>query len=180
LPPTPFHFLAAALLHFRRPKNFDIAALLFSSTCVDLELLYLLFVGKPMYHGIWHSYFFVLTVYPAVLSLVLYLAEKRFSKKIKSIYGFFRFFPEKIRYPFGIIYFSCLVGGLSHIFFDMWVHRVSSYLLFPFSIFDAENPFWIGRYEVIVHIGVGLLSLYAIYIWIRYTYNLRKKDARAH
>jgi hypothetical protein len=164
LPPNPLHFSAVAPLHFKRPETFDITALLFSSTFVDLELLYYFLIGKPMSHGLWHSYFFVLTIYPIVLSLIVYVAERRIEKTIFGVYRVFRFFPKKVKYSFKTIYFCCLVGGISHIFFDMWIHENSPYVLFPFY---EENPFWIGKWSIIIDLIVGLLSVYTVFLWIR-------------
>jgi len=117
-----------------------------------------------MSHGLWHSYLFVLTIYPAALGLIVYMAERRFDATIIRIYRFFRFFPKKVRYSFKTVWFSCLVGGVSHIFFDMWVHEISPYVLFPFY---EVNPFWIGKWSVIVVLIVGLLSVYTVFLWIR-------------
>lgn len=164
MPPTPLHFSAIAPLHFKWPKSFDITALLLSSTLIDLELLVFLLSGEPMIHAFWHSYFFVLTVYPAFLSAAIYFAERGSGKTIRSVYRFFRFFPETTSYPFKTIYISCLVGGASHIFFDMWVHQNSSWVLFPFY---EGNPFWIGEWSIIVFGLVTLLSLYTVFLWIR-------------
>lgn len=164
MPPNPLHFSAVAPLHFKRPETFDITALLFSSTFVDLELLYYFLIGKPMSHGLWHSYFFVLTIYPVVLNLIVYVAERRIEKTIFGVYRVFRFFPKKVKYSFKTIYFCCLVGGISHIFFDMWIHANSPYVLFPFY---EENPFWIGKWSIIIDLIVGLLSVYTVFLWIR-------------
>ena len=117
-----------------------------------------------MTHGLWHSFFFVLTIYPVVLSLVVFVMERRFNKIIFSVYRFFRFYPEKVKYRFKTIYLSCLIGGISHIFFDMWVHENSPYVLFPFY---NENPFWIGEWSVIIHVLVSLLSLYTLFLWVK-------------
>lgn len=164
MPATPLHFLAIAPLHFKRPKAFDITALLCSSTLVDLELLYRLLTGEPMIHGLWHSYFFVLTIYPVLLSLIIYVGERRFNKTILGVYRFFRFYPKKVNYRFKTIYFCCLIGGASHIFFDMWVHENSPYVLFPFY---NENPLWIGEWSIIILVLVSLLSFYTVFLWIR-------------
>jgi len=115
-------------------------------------------------HGFWHSYFFVLTIYPVVLSLIVYVAEIRFEKTIFRSFRFFRFFPRKVRYSFKTIYLCCLIGGVSHIFLDMLVHENSSYVLFPFY---EGNPFWIGEWSIIIHVLVSLLSLYTVFLWIR-------------
>jgi len=164
MPATPLHFSAIAPLHILRPESFDVTALLCSSTLVDLELLYRLLLGQPMTHGLWHSYFFVLTIYPVMLSLIVYVVERWFDKTIFTVYRLFRFFPKKVRYSLKTIYASCLVGGVSHIFFDMWVHENSSYVLFPFY---EGNPFWIGEWSIIVFLLVALLSLYTVFLWIR-------------
>lgn len=171
MPANPFHFLAIAPLHFRRPENFDITALLFSSTSVDLELLYYFLTEKHMNHGLWHSYFFVLTIYPVVLSLIVYVTERKLDKTIFRVYRFFRFFPKKVRYSFKTIYLCCLIGGVSHIFFDMWTHETSPYILFPFY---EENPFWIGEWSIIIIVLVSLLSLYTVLLWIRQMHSHRK------
>ena len=164
MPANPLHFSTIAPLYFFRPETFDITALLWSSTLVDLELLYRLLIGEPMRHGLWHSYFFVLTIYPIILSLVLFVMETRFEKTISGVYRAFRFFPRKVRYPLGTIYLSSLVGGVSHIFLDMWVHENSAYVLFPFY---EGNPFWIGEWGIIIHGLVVLLSLYTVFLWIK-------------
>jgi len=164
LPPNPIHFSAIALSHFKRARYFDMMALLFSSTFVDLELLYSWLLGKPMYHGLWHSYLFVLTIYPFVLSIIIYAMERRFEKTISRVYAFFKFFPRKVAYSFNVIFLSCAFGGLSHIFLDMWVHENSNYVLFPFY---KGNPFWIGEYSFIIFALVGLLSLYSFILWFR-------------
>ncbi len=164
MPVTPLHFLAIAPLHFRRPETFDIAALLCSSTLVDLEVLYSFFIEKHLNHGLWHSYFFVLTIYPVVLSLIVYVTERMFSKTIIRVYGFFSFYPNKVKYPLKTIYFCCIIGGVSHIFFDMWTHEIFTYVLFPFY---RENPFWIGEWSIIIEVLVILLSLYMVFLWLR-------------
>ena len=164
MPPNPLHFSAIASLYFRLPENFDVTALLFSSTFVDLELVYYFLTENHTGHGFWHSYFFVLTIYPVVLSLIVYVGERKFQKTISSVYRFFRFFPTKVRYSFKIIYSSCLIGGLSHIFFDMWTHENSPYVVFPFY---EGNPFWIGEWSIIIFVLVGLLSIYTVFLWIR-------------
>ncbi|UCE29374.1 MAG: DUF4184 family protein [Candidatus Bathyarchaeota archaeon] len=171
MPMTPLHFGAIAPLHFRRPERFDIIALLYSSTLVDLELLYYYLTENHLNHGLWHSYFFVLTIYPVMLSLFIYVMERSLERTIFRIYGFFRFFPEKVRYSFKTVYFCCLIGGLSHIFFDMWTHERSPYILFPFY---KENPFWIGEWSNIIYALVILFSLYTVFLWIRQKSDLLK------
>jgi hypothetical protein len=168
MPASPLHFLAVASLNYKWQERFDISALLFSSTMIDLEFLYYFFTGQPIYHGMLHSYFFALTIFPVVLSLFTYLIERSFDKAIQRVHRFFRFYPGRVKYPLAAIYISCLIGGFTHVFFDMWVHEASPYVLFPFLVFNSSNLFWIGEHAWLVHVGVGLLSLYTIYLWIKH------------
>ncbi|UCC28423.1 MAG: DUF4184 family protein [Candidatus Bathyarchaeota archaeon] len=171
MPASPLHFLAIAPLHFKRPDKFDMTALFCSSMAVDLELLYAFLVSGSTTHGFWHSYFFVLTIYPIGISLFVYSIERELKGTILGIYRFFRFFPDKVKYSFRTVYFCCLVGGVSHIFFDMWTHSVSSYVLFPFA---TENPFWIGEWGNVVFALVFLLSSYTIILWMKQIFVRRR------
>ena len=165
LPISPLHFLAIAPLHFRWPKIFDVTALFYSSMAVDLEIGYSFLLGGSLTHGVWHSYVFVLTVYPVAVALFVYAIERWLEGTIFGIYGFFRFYPEKVRYPFRTVYLCCLVGGGSHVFFDMWTHKVSSYILFPLIV---EDPFWVGDLgSYVVFALMILLSFYAVFLWIK-------------
>ena len=172
MPANPLHFLAIASLHFKRPESFDIIALLISSTFVDLELLYYLIVENHMRHGIWHSYFIVVTIYPIVLSLTIFLVNKKLKTVILRFFSLFRFYPKKVCYSLKTIYFSCVIGGVSHIFFDMWTHEYSPYVLFPLV---GKNPFWIGDWSFVVLALVALLSVYSIILWIKGIKIYRKK-----
>ena len=165
MPANPLHFLAIAPLHFKQPEAYDITALLYSSILVDLELLYSFLTGQPMNHGIWHSYLYVLTIYPAALSLIVYAIERGFEKPIIRIHKFLRLYPGKVRYPLKTIYLNCLVGGASHIFLDMWTHETSVFILFPFY---EGNPFWIGEWSIVVYALVTLLSIYTLFLWGRH------------
>jgi hypothetical protein len=171
VPANPLHFLAIAPLYFRMPEKFDVTALLISSTFVDLELLYYLFVENHMSHGFWHSYLFVLTFYPVGLTLIIYIIEKGFPKSIRSVYNVFRFYPKKVSYSIKTVYFSCLFGGISHIFFDMWGHEHSPYVLFPFY---EKNPFWVGDWNIIVLVLLIFLSLYTVFLWIKQMQSYQK------
>lgn len=164
LPTSPLHFLAIAPLHFRRPDVFDITALFYSSMAVDLEMVFSLLLGGSLTHGVWHSYFSVLTIYPVAVGLFVYAVERLFKGTILGVYRFFRFYPEKVRYPFRTIYLCCLIGGVSHVFFDMCTHEVSSYVLFPLV---TENPFWIGDWSYVVFVLMFLLSFYTVFLWIK-------------
>jgi len=164
LPTSPLHFLAIAPLHFRWPDVFDITALFYSSMSLDLEMVFSFLLGGSLTHGVWHSYLFVLTVYPVAVCLFVYAVERWLEGTVSGVYRFFRFYPEKVRYPFRTIYLCCLVGGVSHVFFDMWTHEVSSYILFPLV---TKNPFWIGDWSYVVFALMVLLSLYTVSLWIK-------------
>ncbi|PVX25727.1 MAG: hypothetical protein CW691_03650 [Candidatus Bathyarchaeum sp.] len=81
-----------------------------------------------------------------------------------KIYDFFKLYPNRISHSFKTIYFSCLVGGLSHIFFDQWTHEYSNYILYPAY---GTNPFWIGDWSVIIPLVVMVLSVYTVILWIK-------------
>lgn len=131
---------------------------------VDLELVLSFLLSGSLAHGVWHSYLFVLTIYPVAVGLFVYALERWFGGTISRVYRFFRFYPEKIRYSFRAIYFCCLVGGVSHIFFDMWTHEVSSYILFPIVV---RNPFWIGEWSIVIFALMVLLSFYTAFLWAK-------------
>lgn len=131
---------------------------------VDLELLLYFMLSGSLAHGVWHSYLFVLTIYPVAVGLFVYALERWFEGTISRVYRFFRFYPDKIRYSFKTIYLCCLLGGFSHIFFDMWTHEVSSYILFPLIV---KNPFWLGEWSIVVFGLMVLLSFYTVFLWAK-------------
>ena len=132
---------------------------------VDLELLVSLLLGGSLTHGVWHSYLFVLTIYPVAVGLFVYAVERWLEGTVFGVYRFFRFYPEKVRYRFRTVYLCCVIGGVSHIFFDMWTHEVSSYILFPIV---TKNPFWFGDYwSYVVFALMVLLSFYTVFLWAK-------------
>lgn len=141
---------------------------------VDLELVFSFLLGGSLTHGVWHSYFFVLTIYPVAVSLFVYAVERWLEGTVFWVYRFFRFYPEKVRYSFRTIYLCCLIGGVSHIFFDMWTHPVSSYILFP--IVEA-NPFWLGAWSNVIFALMFLLGFYTVYLWLRQALVHRRKHS---
>ena len=164
MPATPLHFLAIAPLYLKMPTKFDITSLLASSTFVDLELVYYFLFENHTAHGFWHSYFFVLTIYPLVLTVIIYLMHKKCGKTILKIYDDFKLHPNMISGSFKTIYFSCIVGGVSHIFFDKWTHQYSSHVLYPLY---SSNPFWIGDWSIIILLVISALSIYTVFLWIK-------------
>lgn len=68
-------------------------------------------------------------------------------------------------YSFAAILLTCLVGWLSHVFFDMWTHETFRYVLFPNV---GDNPFWFDYPIVqIVEASVLVLSAYSVLLWVR-------------
>ena len=174
MPLTPLHFSAIAPLHFRRPDAFDITALFYSSMAVDLELVLSFLLVGSLTHGVWHSYLFVLTIYPIAVGLFVYAVERWLEGTVFRVYRFFRFYPKRVRYPFRTICLCCLVGGVSHVFFDMWTHEFSSYILFPLVV---ENPFWIGDWSNVVFAVMVLLSFYTVFLWLRQAFAHRRSQS---
>ena len=134
-----------------------------SATIIDLEPLFYLLLGEYYFHHrIWHSYFFALVVFPILITLAVFLVERRFEPKLSSAYGALKLKPPQTKYSLPIIYLSCLIGGFSHIFFDMFTHQNLSYVLYP--LFDG-NPFYLGQARFIVEgLAVGL-TVYSVYCW---------------
>ncbi|MCW4045060.1 MAG: DUF4184 family protein [Candidatus Bathyarchaeota archaeon] len=164
MPLTPIHGLAVMFLYFKNKRSVDPLALFASATIIDLEPLYFTLLGEPFDHRIWHGYALALTVYPLLISLVVYLVERFLEKKLWSTYNVLRLKPAKVRYSLLTIYACCLIGGLSHIFFDMFTHEVMPYVVYPLVF---GNPFFLGQASGIVELLVIVLALYSVYCWSR-------------
>jgi len=141
---------------------------------VDLELVLSFLLVGSLTHGVWHSYLFVLTIYPIAVGLFVYAVERWLEGTVFRVYRFFRFYPKRVRYPFRTICLCCLVGGVSHVFFDMWTHEFSSYILFPLVV---ENPFWIGDWSNVVFAVMVLLSFYTVFLWLRQAFAHRRSQS---
>ena len=134
-----------------------------SATIIDLEPLFYLLLGEYYFHHrIWHSYFFALVVFPILITLAAFLVERRFEPKLSSAYGALKLKPPQTKYSPPIIYLSCLIGGFSHVFFDMFTHESLPYVLYPLFY---GNPFYLGQARFIVEgLAVGL-TVYSVYCW---------------
>ena len=164
MPANPLHFLAIAFLHFKRPERFDLVALLFSSVLVDLEIPYLNLVRAVPDHQVWHSFLFVTTLYLVAVSAGVWFLENRLSITIARTFSFFGLKHSNIKHSPGAILLSSLVGGTSHVFFDMFTHEEMPYVFYPLSY---GNPFWLGAWDPVVGAFVVALSLYSLWIWWR-------------
>ena len=163
MPLTPLHGLAVLFLYFKRKRSVDPLALFASATFVDLEPLYYILSGEFLnHHMMWHGYALILTIYPILITLALYVVERFFEKQLWSTYAALRFKPEKVRYSLLNVYLCCLVGGFSHIFFDMFTHESLPYVVYPLVF---GNPFYLGSAAVIVELTVVALAFYSVYCW---------------
>ena len=134
-----------------------------SATIIDLEPLYYLVLGDwAFHHRVWHSYFVALVVFPFLISFVVYLVERRFDQKLLATYDKLKLKPTRLRYSLLMIYVSCLIGGFSHIFFDMFTHESLPYVLYPLFY---GNPFYLGQATFIVEGLAAGLAVDSVYCW---------------
>ncbi|MEM2130489.1 MAG: DUF4184 family protein, partial [Candidatus Bathyarchaeia archaeon] len=153
---------AVLSLYFKRKRTIDPLALSASATFVDLEPLYYLLIGEPLDHQIWHGFALVLTVYPLLIAVGVYAMERFFENKLLSMYGALRLKPPQVNYSLGAIYLCCLLGGFSHIFFDMFTHEHMPYVVYPLFF---GNPFYLGQASGIVAAAVIALACYSVFCW---------------
>jgi hypothetical protein len=162
MPLTPLHGLAVLFLYFKGKKRVDPLALVASATFIDLEPIYYFLSGEPFDHRIWHGFTLTLTIYPILIGLTIYFAERLFEKKLWSTYNILKLKPEKVKYSPLSIYLCCVVGGFSHVFFDMFTHESMPYVVYPLFF---GNPFYLGQASGIVEIAVVALALYSVFCW---------------
>jgi len=77
--------LAFLFLYFRDKKRIDPLALTVSTTFIDVEPLHYTILGEPLDHRVWHGFTLALTVYPTLVTIGVYIAERFFEKD----YGLF-------------------------------------------------------------------------------------------
>lgn len=164
MPITPLHGLALMFLYFKDKRRIDPLALTVSATFIDLEPLYYSIVGVPLSHTIWHGFAVSLTVYPILVTFGVYMVEHFFEARLWSAYNGLRLAPKQIKYPLPRIYFCSLIGGVSHVFFDMFTHKNMPYVIYPLA---NGNPFYIGTASITVEVAVILLSIYSCLHWLR-------------
>jgi hypothetical protein len=164
MPITPLHALSLMFLYFRDKKHIDPLALTVSATFIDLEPLYYLLVGETLDHRIWHGFALAITVYPILVTIGVYITERLFEEKLWSIYNFLKLKPKQVQYPLLTVYFCSLLGGFTHVFFDMFTHKDMPYVIYPLA---PGNPFYMGNASIIVEITVILLAVYSVLEWIK-------------
>jgi hypothetical protein len=164
MPITPFHALSLMFLYFRDKKRIDPLALTVSATFIDLEPLYYLLVGEPLDHRIWHGFALALTAYPILVTIGVYITERLFKEKLWTAYNILRLKPNQVQYPLLTVYFCSLLGGFTHVFFDMFTHKDMPYVIYPLAY---GNPFYMGNASIIIEITVILLAAYSLLQWIK-------------
>jgi hypothetical protein len=162
IPSPPVHALAVLSPYFKQKKWVDPFALAASATAVDLESLVYFLIGEPLDHRVWHSFAFTLTIYPIFMGLGIYLVERFLEGKLLPAYDALRLKPARVRYPLSRIYVCCLIGGFSHVFFDMFTHENMPYILYP-QLYG--NPFYLGQARFIVEGVTVALSVYSLVLW---------------
>jgi hypothetical protein len=161
---TPFHALAFMFLYFRNKRIVDPLALAVSTTFIDLEPLYYLLMGEPLDHRLLHGFALALTIYPILVIFGVYVLERLLDKRLWLIYVRLRLKPIQVRYPLWIICINSFLGGISHVFLDMFTHRDMLYVIYPMAY---GNPFYIGQASVLVDAAVIILAIYSCLIWLR-------------
>lgn len=72
--------MAFLFLYFRDKQRIDPLALAVSTAVIDLEPLYYMVLGEPLDHRVWHGFTLALTIYPLLVALGVYMAERFFEK----------------------------------------------------------------------------------------------------
>jgi len=134
MPITPFHATAFLFLYFKDKRRVDPLALVISTTFIDLEPLYYVILGDPLDHRIWHGFTLALTIYPVLVTAAVYLMERLFENRLRTIYKWARFDPVRVRYPLRNIYLISIFGGFSHVFLDMFCHLICFGFCTPLSM----------------------------------------------
>ena len=120
MPFTPFHLIAGVGIKAIAPKKISYTSFVIANVVIDMEVLIRMspFVDmhrepwEPFHlHGAIHSFF-----YATIIGLVIYA------------------FMRKRRGAF----WGAMIGGWSHIVFDMFNHPD----IYPFLLFSSDNPFY--------------------------------------
>ena len=164
MPITLLHGLAPLFLYFRDRRRIDPLALIVSGTFVDLEPLYYFLIGELLDHRIWHGFATSFTVYPILIAIGVFEVEHFFEGKLWSVYNSLRIRPNQVRYSMQSIYLCSLIGGMSHVFFDMFTHENMPYVIYPLA---NGNPFYTGQASMIVEIALVLLAIYSCLHWFK-------------
>jgi len=164
MPVTPLHGFALMFLYFKDRRRVDLLALVVSATFVDLEVLYYLLLGEPLNHRIWHGFAMSFTIYPILIALGVFTVEHFFRGTLWSTYNVLRLKPNQVRYSLSRIYVCSFIGGVSHVFLDMFTHENMPYVIYPLAY---GNPFYMGQAAMAVDLATLLLAIYSCLRWLR-------------
>lgn len=157
-------------------SKIDPLPLLISSTFVDIEPLYFLLIGEPNDHGILHSYFTIL-LFSVLIVFILYFAERHYENKLWSVYSKLRLNPDRVKYPLLSVYLTFLVGGFSHMFFDMLTHKSLPYVLYPLTL---GNPFYLGQASFVVDVIVAVVAFGSVFWWLKLQNRTKTQNTKNH
>ena len=110
----------------------------------------------------WHGYAFASTVYPVLIAAAIFTVERLFGSRLWSTYSVLKLKPYQIKYSVLSIYLCCLLGGFSHIVFDMFTYESMSYVIYPLFY---GNPFYFGQPSGITELTLVSLALYSVFCW---------------
>lgn len=169
MPITPLHALILLPLYFRYREKVDPLAITASAMLVDLEPLYHLLLNERPHHRVWHGLITSLTIYPIIIAIGVFIAERIIESELRSLYGFLWLRPVRVKYGLLNAYFCSLIGGASHVFLDALTHENMPYAVYPIAY---GNPLYVEQVSVAVNVAVILMSLYSCMVWLR----LRKRE----
>jgi hypothetical protein len=153
---------AVAWVYFKKRARIDLAALALASTIPDVEPLIAIFAGSET-HVLFHSFLGAVLLSP-LLAIFVWTLERRAKRVVGFGYRFLRL-RNPGEYGLRAVLLSCMLGWLSHVFFDMWTHETFRFVLFPIV---GENPFWFDYpiVQVVESVVLGL-SAYSVLLWVR-------------
>jgi len=175
VPLTPFHVVAVWPLYVRWPRRWDLLALSMGAIMSDLEVVTVYPIVRTWEagRGIMHSILGVFTVnlLLAVLAaryFVPWLAgrlDHRFPGKGWRMFAGHDIVTDRKRW--GITVTSAIMGGLSHLGLDVFMHYDTP-LLWPWrsvpiaAVPWAIDPVWSTSIEVVV----GVLFFFMVWKWV--------------
>ena len=127
MPLTPFHLGPSFAIGMIFQRQINMAAILLSSTVIDVRTTYCFFLYECQLHGPLHTYLGA-TVFAMSIIIVIYTSKnhlRKLSDKLKI----------KQSYSTKSIILGALVGAWSHVFLDSFMH----YDITPFWPI-LENP----------------------------------------
>lgn len=164
MPLTPLHTLSILWFYLRYPRQVDPAALIISTSLIDLESAAGIILHRS--HGIWHSYVGASLV-ALLMAVSLYIFERRSGQLLTRVFRAFHlpFFPP---YRFRNIASTVMLGSIIHVALDSFTHKSFPNVLFPFV--TSPNPFWFGfEFAWLIYATVIIISVYSLTQWFRWS-----------